>query len=80
MLSYEPFPTMQLKIVAQKEYNTQEWGYIQEVTDQCGAIYRKYQINMEIYTGSTRSIWSYIQEVPDQFGAKYRKYQINMEL
>jgi hypothetical protein len=64
------------------------WSYIQgvPVPDQCGAIYREYQyqINMELYTGSTstRSMWSYIQgvPVPDQCGAIYREYQYQINV
>jgi hypothetical protein len=62
------------------------WSYIQGVPapDQCGAIYREYQyqINVGLYTGSTRSMWSYIQgvPVPDQCGAIYRQYQNNINL
>ena len=48
-----------------------------------GTIYKECQINVEPYTGSTRtrSMSSYIQgvPVPDQCGAIYREYQINVQ-
>jgi hypothetical protein len=58
------------------------WRYIQEVPDKCSAIHRmyQYQLKVQLYTGSTRSMCSYIQGGSDQCGYIYRKYQINVQL
>jgi hypothetical protein len=72
--------TTKIKIKSNFICTRSKWSYIQGIPDHCGAIYREYQITVELYTGSTRSLWSYIQGVPDHCGAIYREYQITVEL